>query len=145
MSVDLCPSIFSLPHTATPSNSRPTATLAEQLETEQLISKLLALTAPPSFDSTSSNEPNPTATTLRRQDHNVFLASTLFKSPAEYVALDASRPWLLFWTAHSLDLLGIALDQNTKNRYVALHNGEQRVRQLLTAARFHDSLRHLPS
>lgn len=26
--------------------------------------------------------------------------------PSGYVSLDASRPWLLFWTLHSLELLG---------------------------------------
>ena len=100
----LTPSIYDLPHTSLPSNSHPTATLTEQSETEQLISDLLALT-----DLSATHA-------LRKQEHNVFLASTLYKLPSGYVSLDASRPWLLYWTAHSLDLLGIALDQEIKNR-----------------------------
>ena len=117
MSAILCPSIYVLPRTGLPTNSHPTATLTEQSETEQLISNLLSLTAPLE----PSDETNPRAAiTLRKHEHNVFLASTLFRLPAGYVSLDASKPWLLFWTAHSLDLLGIALDQGTKNRYVLL-------------------------
>jgi protein farnesyltransferase subunit beta len=104
---ELAPSITSLPHIPLPSNSSPSATLDEQAETEQLI-KLLIDTIPP-LDST---EP----TVLRKAEHSAFLASSLFKLPAGYVALDASRPWLLFWTLHSIDLLGIAIDDNVKRR-----------------------------
>ena len=109
----LCPSSYELPQTGLPTNSHPTATSTEQSETEQLIADLLSLTGP---DGSSDDINARAAITLRKQEHNVFLASTLFRLPAGFVMLDASKPWLLFWTAHSLDLLGIALDQGTKNR-----------------------------
>jgi len=124
MSHTLCPSIFTLPQTPLPTNSRVTATVTEQSETEELISELLALTAPhKTEDASSSTAENikASATILRRQEHNVFLASTLFRLPGGYVFLDASRTWLVYWTVHSLDILGIALDQETKNRYVNVH------------------------
>ncbi|RSH95268.1 CAAX farnesyltransferase (FTase) subunit beta [Saitozyma podzolica] len=108
----LAPSIYSLPHTPLPSNAHPSATLSEQSETEQLIADLLALTTP--VDATGDD-----ATILRKEEHTQFLASTFFKLPAGYVALDASRPWLMFWTVHSLDILGVGLDQNTKDRAVS--------------------------
>jgi protein farnesyltransferase subunit beta len=104
---DLAPSIYSLPHVPLPSNSHPTPTLTEQAETESLIERLLSITAP--LDA-------PNGTTLRTAEHNKFLASTLFKLPAPYVALDASKPWLLFWTLQSLDILGIGVDQTIKDR-----------------------------
>ena len=101
-------SIYAIPHQSLPSNSHPTLTLAEQLETEQLISQLLSITAPPDAPS------DPTV--LKRGEHNLFLASTLFRLPGGYVALDASKPWLVFWTLHSLDLLGVILDPESKER-----------------------------
>ncbi|CAD6571867.1 MAG: CAAX farnesyltransferase (FTase) subunit beta [Tremellales sp. Tagirdzhanova-0007] len=113
----LCPSSYELPQTGLPTNSHPTATSTEQSETEQLIADLLSLTGP---DGSSDDINARAAITLRKQEHNVFLASTLFRLPAGFVMLDASKPWLLFWTAHSLDLLGIALDQGTKNRSRAI-------------------------
>lgn len=103
----LAPSITSLPHLPLPSNANPSATLDEQAETEQLIQTLIDTVAP--LDST---EP----TVLRKDEHSAFLAASLFKLPSGYVALDASRPWLLFWTLHSIDLLGIAIDDNVKRR-----------------------------
>lgn len=103
----LAPSITSLPWMPLPSNSHPTDTLYEQAQTEDLLKTLLETITP--LDGTKP-------TVLRRGEHNVFLGSTLFKLPGGYVALDASKPWLLFWTMHSLDILGIALDQEMKKR-----------------------------
>jgi protein farnesyltransferase subunit beta len=117
----LAPSIFSLPHLSHPTNSHLTATLNEQFETESLISEVLKLI------DTSDTSDDPDATTsieptelgpLRKGDHVKYICSTMNYLPAPYVSLDASRPWLLFWTMHSLDLLGCALDDETKKRYV---------------------------
>ncbi|ODN74446.1 hypothetical protein L202_06839 [Cryptococcus amylolentus CBS 6039] len=112
----LSPSLYALPHTPLPSNARPSATLDEQRDTEHLIKQLIDLTADPA-------EPTPDATkqypTLRKAEHTQFLASTFFRLPGKFVSLDASRPWLVFWTVHSLDILGVALDQGTKDRVVS--------------------------
>lgn len=107
--MSLAPSIFDLPHLSHPINSHPSPTLDEQFETESLISDLLKLTSPPSTE-------NGTGTVLRKGDHVKYVCSTMNYLAAPYVALDASRPWLLFWTMHSLDLLGCALDDETKKR-----------------------------
>lgn len=32
-------------------------------------------------------------------------------------ALDASRPWLVYWITHSLDLLGVDLTAEEQTRY----------------------------
>jgi protein farnesyltransferase subunit beta len=117
----LAPSIFSLPHLSHPTNSHPTATLNEQFETEALISEVLKLIdtsdASDDPDATTSIEPTELGP-LRKGDHVKYICSTMNYLPAPYVSLDASRPWLLFWTMHSLDLLGCALDDETKKRYV---------------------------
>lgn len=129
---DFNPSIYALPHQPLPSNSYPSATLDEQSETEQLIASLLGTTAPPRSPGgvkPPSRTASPLAatfagagqdqsarTTLRKNEHAQYLASLFFKLPAGYVGLDASRPWLMFWTVHSWDLLGVALDQETKDR-----------------------------
>jgi protein farnesyltransferase subunit beta len=119
--MSLAPSIFSLPHLSHPTNSHPSATLNEQFETEALISEVLKLV------DTSDTSDDPDATTsieqpelgpLRKGDHVKYICSTMNYLPAPYVSLDASRPWLIFWTTHSLDLLGCALDDETKKRYV---------------------------
>jgi protein farnesyltransferase subunit beta len=119
-----------------PSNAHPSATLDEQADTERAISELLLTTAPPAlpgvagksvFSGTgngASAGANATAggehsgTVLRKMEHMQFFQSLFFKMPPPYVSLDASRPWLMYWTVHSWDLLGIALDQGTKDRYV---------------------------
>ncbi|WWC64057.1 uncharacterized protein I303_106664 [Kwoniella dejecticola CBS 10117] len=106
------PSIYSLPPTALPTNSHPSATLDEQQETESLISSLFSLLPSPTTESDDK-------TVLRKNEHTQFLASTFFKLPGKFVSLDASRPWLIFWTVHSLDILGVALDQGTKDRVVS--------------------------
>ncbi|WWC73123.1 uncharacterized protein I206_107089 [Kwoniella pini CBS 10737] len=106
------PSIYSLEPTPLPTNSHPSATLDEQQETESIISSIFSYLASPTTDSDQK-------TILRKNEHTQFLASTFFKLPGKFVALDASRPWLIFWSVHSLDILGVALDQGTKDRVVS--------------------------
>ena len=43
---------------------------------------------------------------LERDAHISFLVRALDGLSSSYASLDASRPWLLYWTLHSLDLLG---------------------------------------
>ena len=111
----LYPSISKLPQDPSPCDSHPTATSTEQGETERSIKGLLGTTAP-----LLSEDLTRPSTTLRKSEHAQFLASTFFKLPSSYVALDASRPWLVFWTVHSLDLMGVTLDAETKARWARL-------------------------
>ncbi|WWD21152.1 hypothetical protein CI109_105634 [Kwoniella shandongensis] len=117
------PSIYTLPSTPYPSNSYPSSTLTEQYETEDLISSLFELTSPPTSDirssSSQSRGSDSLPTTLRKGEHTKFLAEGFFRLSGKFVSLDASRPWLIFWTVHSLDLLQVALDQGTKDRVVS--------------------------
>jgi hypothetical protein len=108
------PSIFSLPFSSLPSNSHPSDTLDKQAETERIISQLLQTTPPAAGD----GETIPGGTTLRKAEHAGYFQHLLFRLPPGFVSLDASKPWLMYWTVHSLDILGIALDQGTKDRYV---------------------------
>ncbi|OWZ70996.1 hypothetical protein AYX14_03620 [Cryptococcus neoformans] len=116
MATEFTPSVYSLVSKPLPSNSRPSATLGEQAETEDLISQLFDLTADPNV---LVSEHGKRYSGLRKQEHTQFLASNFFQLPGKFVSLDASRPWLVFWTVHSLDLLGVALDQGTKDRVVS--------------------------
>lgn len=43
---------------------------------------------------------------LKREKHLEFLRQSLEKLPAGYVAIDASRPWILYWVLAALSLLG---------------------------------------
>ncbi len=33
-----------------------------------------------------------------------------------YVALDASKPWLIYWILHSLDLLGVEISEDIQKK-----------------------------
>ncbi|WVR09083.1 hypothetical protein IAU60_006144 [Kwoniella sp. DSM 27419] len=113
------PSVYSLPFVPHPSNNVPSDTLHEQADTESIISSLFSLLPPPQGSDSRLIEESGPPTTLRKAEHTQFLASTFFKLPVKFVSLDASKPWLVFWSVHSLDLLGVALDQGTKNRVVS--------------------------
>ena len=43
---------------------------------------------------------------LRREAHKKFLLAQLERLPAPYAAMDASRPWLFYWTMAGLSFLG---------------------------------------
>lgn len=43
---------------------------------------------------------------LRREAHKKFLLKQLDQLPAPYAAIDASRPWLFYWTMAGLSFLG---------------------------------------
>lgn len=43
---------------------------------------------------------------LERQRHVAFLEGALGTLPSAFVAVDASRPWLFYWTLTGLQLLG---------------------------------------
>lgn len=107
------PSIFTLPFEPLPTNSHPSATLDEQQETERVISHLLH-TVPALLSDGPTGAGG--STTLRKAEHAGYFQQLFFRLPPGFVSLDASKPWLMYWTVHSLDLLGIALDQGTKDR-----------------------------
>ena len=44
--------------------------------------------------------------TLDRSQHIEFLADALEEYPAQFVGVDASRPWLVYWALMGLHLLG---------------------------------------
>ena len=45
-------------------------------------------------------------TFLRRQVHVDFVHAGLESLPAQFVAMDASRPWLMYWSLLSLYIMG---------------------------------------
>ncbi|CED83709.1 Beta subunit of farnesyltransferase [Phaffia rhodozyma] len=88
-----------------------TETSDVQLNTEAFLSTLIDL-----HKSTLGFDGSPPP--LAKQNHVQFLARNLFGLPAAYVSLDASRPWMVYWILHSFDILGIALDEVTRERGV---------------------------
>ncbi|KAL7423783.1 CAAX farnesyltransferase (FTase) subunit beta [Cryptotrichosporon argae] len=118
----LYPSIFDLlPHSPHPSDGQEqtSPTLLEQRKTERTLAALLTSIPPAHVPGSLSTVPKGTGTMLRKSEHVQWLAQLFYKLPAAYVSLDASKPWLMFWTVHSLDLMGVALDQGTKDRATA--------------------------
>jgi len=65
-----------------------------QLETAEECIPLLKRTFPPS---------------LARADHIRFLMQTLGRLPAGFAVLDASRPWMLYWSLSAFGALGVDL------------------------------------
>jgi protein farnesyltransferase subunit beta len=55
---------------------------------------------------------------LRRFDHIKFLHSNLAKLPAPYVALDASRPWMFYWSLAGMAMLGENIQDKYKQRLI---------------------------
>ena len=100
--------MLTLPWVSTPSDGVPSPTLDTQLETEEVISKVLTAHmssfAPPTLD---------------KKQHLAFLMRIIRDPlPAGYTGLDASRPWLMYWALHSLALFEASLDTASKRRVV---------------------------
>eukprot|EP00039_Didymoeca_costata_P017232 m.317528 g.317528 ORF g.317528 m.317528 type:complete len:405 (-) comp16509_c1_seq5:1380-2594(-) len=81
-----------------------TITSEQQLEVEEACSELLEELKHGSIV-IRSEEPS-----LLRQNHIQYLQRGLQGLGRGYSGLDASRPWLIYWIIHSLELLGCELD-----------------------------------
>ena len=96
------PSTFSAPPTIR--DSLVTATSAAQDETVQECLPLILSAegaAQDPFDFNQHGVPR-----LDRQQHVEFLNDALGDFPAQFVAADASRPWMVYWGLTGLNLLG---------------------------------------
>lgn len=114
-------SVLTLPLEPTPNDGLPTATSDEQVATETLIRSLLDGLRNDFRDdsdtSSSSHASPPSSLVLDTSLHSRWLKGMMTAHlPAPYVSLDASRPWILYWCAHSLALMGYELDKETKQR-----------------------------
>ncbi|WFD37554.1 protein farnesyltransferase [Malassezia japonica] len=83
-----------------PDDLAPTQTSVDQRSTEDAIYELIAP------HTGAGAQPLPP---LRRDEHAAFLLRILEPLPAPYVAFDSNRAWLIYWIAHSLDLMGMPL------------------------------------
>lgn len=86
-----------------------TNTTIAQDETVQLCLPLLVGVEDPSrsiFDFNSHGLPR-----LERETHVKFLHKSLRKLGASYVAMDASRPWQIYWSLAGLSMLGEDVQQ----------------------------------
>ncbi|KAI3626077.1 hypothetical protein CBS9595_001438 [Malassezia furfur] len=103
----------------TPDDLCPTQTSIDQKHTEESIYELVA-----PFEKGASPLP-----ALRRREHAAFLSRILEPLPARYVSFDSNRAWLLYWIAHSLDLMGLPL------------TGAKQARAISTLLHFQDTER----
>ncbi|GAA5859481.1 hypothetical protein JCM1840_004634 [Sporobolomyces johnsonii] len=105
----LLDSVLTAPWVPTPTDGViGSETLNAQLETETTISSVLT-------DHIASSA----TPLLQKSTHTAFL-TRLLKAPlpAGFTGLDASRPWLLYWTLHSLALFDGELDASARARVV---------------------------
>ncbi|KJE89422.1 farnesyltransferase [Capsaspora owczarzaki ATCC 30864] len=101
-------------------DQHPTRTTAEQLAVESSIERLYADIRYAAEDAANvrlseaerkAAQDRLAACELRRIQHVKYLKRGLFMPfPAGYVSLDASRPWLCYWSVHALALLGAELN-----------------------------------
>eukprot|EP00842_Homolaphlyctis_polyrhiza_P006722 jgi/Hompol1/7050/HPOL_000471-RA len=87
-----------------------TATSHEQFEVEESIRELRAelLAAGATVSSLK----------LKRSAHEAFIRRSLSGLNRWFVSLDASKPWIVMWMLHALDLLGVTLTDSIKSRAV---------------------------
>lgn len=98
----MVPNFFLRPPLLQDNDSTPTS--EAQLDTiEECLPLLGAITDPTRnpFDFNEYGVPD-----LQREDHIDFCHQNLAQFPAPFVGLDASRPWLVYWSLLSLHLLG---------------------------------------
>eukprot|EP00040_Diaphanoeca_grandis_P044554 m.12730 g.12730 ORF g.12730 m.12730 type:complete len:399 (-) comp9419_c0_seq1:95-1291(-) len=57
---------------------------------------------------------------LNRELHITYLKKGLLAMPQSFTCLDASRPWLVYWIIHSLDLLGVQLSSEEQSSCLTL-------------------------
>ena len=68
-------------------------------------------------DDSDGNYFDPYAIRLVRKAHTRYLLNAMcVKMPRGFVSLDASHPWMVYWTLHSLDLLGYFDDGYTSDK-----------------------------
>lgn len=85
------------------------------MKVEQTIEKIYTL-----HEKHSANYPG--IPRLLRVEHGRFLNDYLRYLPSNYSCLDASRAWLCYWIVHSLSLLDIPIDRETKSALVSFLN-----------------------
>ncbi|GAA5906746.1 protein farnesyltransferase [Sporobolomyces salmoneus] len=104
----LVDSVLTAPWIQTPSDGLESETLEAQTETENQISAVLT-----EFIGSGSSP------LLDVASHTAFVSRLLkYPLPMHFTGLDASRPWLLYWTVHSLALFDGELDSAAKSRIV---------------------------
>lgn len=82
-----------------------TATTEVQKETEDIIAKI--------YDDILENGKMPN---LLKNKHARFLQAGLSQLPPMFKALDASQPWILYWSLNALNLLGIDPPEDIKKQ-----------------------------
>ncbi|KAI8916556.1 terpenoid cyclases/protein prenyltransferase alpha-alpha toroid [Powellomyces hirtus] len=87
----------------------PTETSEAQLEVQDSVEPLL--------DSYKAGTASPVK--LLRDAHIQYLYKGLEGLGPWFVSLDASRPWLVYWILHSLDLLGEPISKDVASRAIA--------------------------
>jgi hypothetical protein len=67
---------------------------------------------------TGSSFRSPCRALLMRNDHIAYLNKSLNFISGSYSVLDASRPWMVYWITHSLELLNALPDQAMRARVI---------------------------
>ncbi|OQR74103.1 protein farnesyltransferase subunit beta-like [Tropilaelaps mercedesae] len=106
--------------TGTDDQRLETSTSREQLEVESFIMNVVNDFLSQNHRLRNSGDPSPQ---LLRNKHNRFLMKAIIDGlPPSYQNLDASGPWLCYWSVHALNLLGRTLDDSTKSALVRYLN-----------------------
>lgn len=95
----------------TPTDGFPTPTSDLQATTENILRARYESVKASATDFTSEGP------VLNKNPHLQFLLRNLVQGfPARYISQDASQPWLFFWTLQGFSVLGVGLDEKTRQR-----------------------------
>ncbi|KAH9468409.1 hypothetical protein MJO28_004709 [Puccinia striiformis f. sp. tritici] len=101
----------------TPFDNFKTPTSEKQLSTELEIIKFLEPFASSLTDSSKEIRSIDTAK-LAREDHISYLYPKIFDVPSQWISLDASRSWIMYWVLGSLSMLDVKLKPDERDRAI---------------------------
>lgn len=115
-------SIWTQPMRGWPTDGVDTETSESQVSSQSCkrVSQILTLPFQAETESrlltTLTTQPPSPPKELLKSLHAAYFGKHLLSLPAPYASLDASRPWLVYWSLHGFDLLGVALDLPMRQR-----------------------------
>ena len=96
----------------TPIDGYPSDTSQLQTSTEKVLRSRLD-----SVLADENSEEKSAGPVLARDQHLQFLLRNLRQGfPERYVSQDASQPWLIFWTLQGFSVMGVGMDEKSRQR-----------------------------
>ncbi|EFP81462.2 uncharacterized protein PGTG_07083, partial [Puccinia graminis f. sp. tritici CRL 75-36-700-3] len=102
----------------TPFDNLKTATSQNQLSTESDIIKYLEPFASFNPQNSSKESRSIDSVKLASSSHITYLYPKIFELPGQWIALDASRTWIMYWVLGSLSMLDVKIKPDERDRAI---------------------------